>query len=364
MRKKKNWTFKLRTAKKQHDEYLAARAKEFREGKRRRRRNADMVAVAAARTRKRGRTPKPSRAARLSLPLKAPQHLSLFDNGDETLAYCKEVRKRASKPNAQVYLDFDGVETFTTDALLLIRAIIDECGRTGSARHPAAFRGNLPRVESVATEFKASGFFKGISRPPKNLPEPAGTFFKASKTIVHADVAADLSKFALHHAQIGQDHAITSYRNLVELMNNTHEHARPVEDSSRTRRPQPSSRWFASVYCREGVAYFNFLDFGIGIMGSAPVRRAGLKLQRLLGFPISNTHLLAEVFSGKAGSSTGKPGRGRGLPGMRLDAQESRLSQLRVLTSNVTGTIADLEFLTIKGSFRGTAFHWQAKYEG
>ena len=368
--KKKNWSAKLSTAKKRHDDYLAARTKTFRENKRQQRRIADMVAVAAARTRKRGRTPKQSRAARRSLSLKAPKHLSLFDNGDATLAYCKDVRNHASRPNAEVYLDFDEVETFTTDALLLIRAIIDECGKKGAVRHPAVFSGNLPRTESVATEFKASGFFKGIARPPKNLPEPAGTFFKESKTVVHANVAAALSKFALHHATIGQDHAITSFRNLVELMNNTHEHARPVEDTSRsrsrtgTKTPQPSSRWFASVYCRERVAYFTFLDFGIGIMGSAPVRRARLRLQRLLRIPISNTDLLAEVFSGKAGSSTGKPGRGRGLPGMRRDAKESRLSRLRVLTSNVTGTVADLKFITIEGSFHGTAFHWQVKREG
>ena len=365
MRKKKNtWSLKVRTAKKRHDDYLAARTKAFREDKRQRRRIADRAAVAAARKRTLGRTPKHSRATRRGVPLKAPRHLSLYENADATLAYCKNVRKRASKPNADVYLDFNEVEVFTTDALLLIRAIIDECGKKGSVRHAAVFSGNLPRVESVATEFKASGFFKGIARPPKNLPEPAGTFFKESKTVVHADVAAALSRFALKHATIGQNHAITSSRTLVELMNNTHEHARPVENTSRTKTPQRSSRWFASVYCREGVAYFNFLDFGIGIMGSAPVRRARLKLQRLLGIPISNTDLLAEVFSGKAGSSTGKPGRGRGLPAMRRDAEASRLSRLRVLTSDVTGTVADLKFLKIEGSFRGTAFYWQARQEG
>ena len=321
-----------------------------------------MAAVAAAR--REGPIPvltATRRPARRNLSLKAPHHLSLFDNPDATIAYCRDIRQRASKPTAEVYLDFDRVDKFTSDALLLIRAIMDE---NKAARHPAVFSGNLPRLESVATEFKASGFFRGIARPPKNLPEPQGTILKESKRVVHGAVAADLIRFAVSHARIGRSDAIISCRNLVELMNNTHEHARTGDTGTTRKVPQPSSRWFASVYCREGVAYFNFLDFGMGIMGSAPVRRAGLKFQRALGIPIKSTNLLAEVFSGRAGSSTGKPGRGRGLPCMRRDAKaSSKLLHVGVLTSSVIGTVADLEFRAIGESFRGTAFHWQVKQE-
>ena len=364
-RTKQDWTAKLRKAKKRHDSYLAARKTAFREGQRARRRAAHRAAGAVGRRDGSIRVPTatrtPARRRRI-LSLQAPHYLSLFDNPDETIAYCRDIRQRASKPNAEVYLDFDGVEQFTSDALLLIRAIMDECSNKAT-RHPAVFSGNLPHLESVATEFKASGFFRGIARPPKNLPEPQGTILKESKRVVHGTVAADLSRFAVRHARIGRSYAITSCRNLVELMNNTHEHAETGSAGTTRKSPQPSSRWFASVYCREGVAYFNFLDFGMGIMGSAPVRRTGLKLQRALGLPIKSKELLTEVFNGRAGSSTGKPGRGRGLPSMRRDARASKLLRMGVLTSSVIGTVADLQFRTIAESFRGTAFHWQVREE-
>lgn len=365
------WATKLRKAKKRHDERLAVRKKAFRDSKRQQRRLVALTLAAEARRRgpKSALTPKVRRTADRLLSLKAPRYLSLFGNTEETLAYCNKVRTGGSRPNAEIYLDFESVEKFTSDALLLIRAIMDECDAPGAYRRPAVFSGNLPSDETVATEFKATGFFKDFVRPPADLPKPEGIILKASKRIVDGDIAAGLCRFAVEKGNMNRRRVITSFRNLVELMNNTHEHARSNgsghkgSDGNRRRRtPQPSSRWFASVYCRDGVAYFNFLDFGVGIMGTAPVKRAALRLQRRLGIQIASTRLLEEVFDGRAGSSTEKPGRGHGLPNMKRDAtRPSGLLQLRVLTSNVSGTVANSKFGTIKQTFRGTFYHWQVR---
>ena len=359
-----------RRAKRNRRRKLARRAALFLESRRNKRRSTDATAVAAVKRRlrsgqrRRQRRPRTARKAGLPDTVKAPAHLSLFDNTEETIRYCEDVGRRASKPNAEVYLDFSEVGRFTTDALLLVRAIMDNHDKKGVVRHPAVFRGNLPTNQQVAAEFKATGFFEGFAKPPKNLPEPKGFMLQESKDVVHARVAADLSRFAVKNVKISPRSVIASSRNLVELMTNTHEHAKRRRINGKDKAPQPSTMWFASVYCREGVAYFNFLDLGMGIMGSAPVKDLKLRMMRFLGSDISNPELLTKVFNGEAGSSTRKPWRGQGLPRMKRDAEAGRLVSLSVLTSDVIGTVEGLDFRPIGEGFRGTAFRWQVRQEG
>lgn len=369
-RHRSKWARRARTARQNHDEYLGSRKKASRDLKRLRLREINATRIAEARRRgvKHRLTAGDRRAKQRLTKLPAPDYLSLFGNMRETLAYCNRVRSSASRPNAEVYLDFKGVRRFTSDALLLVRAIMDECQRTGPSRRPATFSGNLPSNDSVATEFKATGFFQGFSHPPANLPAPKGTIRKYSRGVVDGDRATRLCRFAWEKSEIENKQLFfASRRTLVELMNNTHEHALAGRNTtnSKVRKdvPQPSSRpWYASVYCRDGSAYFNFLDFGVGIMGTAPVKRAAHRLQRRLGIQIASTRLLEEVFDGKAGSSTTKPGRGHGLPNMKRDANGAGgLLGLKVLTSDVFGTVADSQFDTLGESFRGTFYHWQVK---
>lgn len=283
-------------------------------------------------------------------PRRAPRELRLFQQPPfPTLRYCNWLRATLSIPNRTVLLDFRNVEEFTTDALLFVRAIIDS-----SARHTTV-RGNLPLRSDVAAEFKASGFFEGIAVPPEDLPEPKGTILKKTGRRVSAELADNLIRFARKHSCIAPRHIDVCWRNLVELMTNTYNHA--------TKRSAPQEQWFASVYCRNGTAYFNFVDLGIGILRSAPARRTARRVQKTDIVPLyGNSELLRDVFLGQVGSTTGKPGRGLGLPRMREDARNGGLLNLHVLTSNVIGTVSDLDFRVVRGeSFEGTAFRWQAR---
>ena len=129
---------------------------------------------------RRQRGPRVTRKAGLPEIVKAPPHLSLFDNPEETIRYCEDVRRRASKPNAEVFLDFSDVIEFTTDALLLIRAIMDKHDKKGVVRHPAVFSGNLPMNQKVAAEFKGTGFFSPenswrVPIPVQTQEPPCGT---------------------------------------------------------------------------------------------------------------------------------------------------------------------------------------------
>ena len=211
--------------------------------------------------------------------LEAPAQLKLFDNPQETIRYCNLIRDCASQPSANIYLDFENVQSFRSDALLLIRAIIDEHS-AGSNRHPTMFRGNLPAAPDVAAEFKASGFFDGIANPPKGLPEPKGTMRRKRGTQVYSDIAADMLDFALEHVNSSEECINASWQNLVELMTNTRNHA--VKSRGRNNRQLPKT-WYVGVYCRDGRAYFNFVDLGVGILRSAPVKGLARNIQMYAG---------------------------------------------------------------------------------
>ena len=184
---------------------------------------------------------------------------------------------------------------------------------------------------------------------------------KKSASMVYSEVAAQLVDFAMKHTAMEKPCANACSQNLIELMTNTHNHAAGKKTyDKRSRRPQRKT-WFVSVYCRDGKAYFNFIDLGVGILKSAPARNLARRIQKSgVVTPYGHSRLLSDAFRGLVGSATGDPGRGLGLPRMREDAEQDRLSNLQVLTSDVVGSIVDLRFQTMGESLQGTAFSWRA----
>jgi hypothetical protein len=276
----------------------------------------------------------------------APPNLSAFDEPESVIEFCNNFRGKASGRYPLVTLDLGDVERVTSDALLLIRAIM-------RSSQGVNFRGNLPRKLEVAAKIKASGFFSGFTKPPGDLPPAAGMMHDSSERRVVNTMAAGLVIFALEHATFSQEEAEASYQTLMEVMSNTHHHAHaPATDSA----GEPN-RWFAMVNCEDDRAFFTIADLGVGILKSRPAQHFLKEIvQSRLGF-YGAERLLRDAFEGRVGSSTGIPGRGKGLPRMHEDAV-ARLHNLRVLTSTFVGPVKTLEFRRLPAGFRGTVFNW------
>ena len=274
----------------------------------------------------------------------------MFDEPDKTVGFFNELRASLSHRQNRVFINLQSVERVSSDALLLMRAAIDEY-----AGVYASVGGNMPTKPDVAAKFRQSGFFAGFAQPPGPLPEPSGMIRRKSNNRVNSDIAGDLVKFAVDHAAVPSEIADASYKSFVELMANTHNHA--AASQGRGARPGHRERWSASAYCEGNTAYFTFVDLGVGILRSAAprgfLRSVGMSLA---GY--GEPKLLGDVFQGIIGASSSIPGRGFGLPTMRSSAQAGRLPHLRVLTSSTIGDVADLDFLTTKTQLRGTVFRW------
>ncbi len=284
--------------------------------------------------------------------LKAAPSLQLFANTVMTLGLCNRLRELLQRPGTAVHLDFSEVSDFGSDALLLIRAMIESRARQ------TVISGNLPADPRVAAEFKTTGFFRAFLRPGE-LPEAQGLMLKKSRTTVLPAVAARMVRFAAQNVPMSPAGQRACYRNLVELMTNTRDHAKSRGRKRKRLRTRPRT-WFASVYCRDDVAKFSFLDLGRGILGSSPARNY-LQKQKTSLTKYGRTKLLREIFEGKvpSGASPDMKGRGRGLPKMHKDAQD-KLKDVRVLTSTVVGSVRNLEFNLTGAGLGGTAFTWQA----
>jgi hypothetical protein len=284
----------------------------------------------------------------------APTSLSLIDEPDETVKFCNGLRYALSRRGSEVFVDLRPVVRVSSDAMLLMRAIID------TERAFRRISGNLPSDAAIAAKFKQSGFFDGFAKTPGKLPAPKGRMQTRKRRLVESEYAGELVDFAIRNATVTDEVAEASYRCLIELMLNTHNHAAGSRRSANKaeRRRMKRQLWMASVYCEDRVANFTFIDLGIGLLRSAAPKNFVRSLSETV-FSYGQPRLIAEMFDGKVAASVMEVGHGLGLPDMRKSAMAGRLPGLRVLTSSVTGEVASMEFRNISANLKGTVFRWR-----
>ena len=210
--------------------------------------------------------------------------LSLVEHPEETLRFLTALTGHLLSHGRRVAIDFSDVERVSSDALLMIRALMD----WGKGKY-LNVSGNMPRHPEAAGKIASSGFFVDFFRPPTGLPPPRGLMRRASDLIVKSEVAAELVDFALAHSTISGEVARASSQALVELMLNTNNHAKRAGASKK-------EHWHASVYCQDGVAYFTFVDLGVGLLNSAAPRDF-LRRVGLWSVPTGRSNCLAGSFA-------------------------------------------------------------------
>lgn len=97
-----------------------------------------------------------------------------------------------------------------------------------------------------------------------------------------------------------------------------------------------------------------FVDMGVGIINS-------YKESKMLSFLrfFNKQKLLLDAFDGRLGSTTGMPGRGRGLPQIKDVVRKGLLSDFVLITNNVSLQFKDGEFITSSNpNFVGMYCSW------
>ncbi len=212
--------------------------------------------------------------------------------------------------------------------------------------------------ESVASEFIESGFFRNFTIEGQQLPQAKASWISQREKKVGSQKADKLIKFANeNNIHMPQEQKNAIWQNLVECMTNTHNHAKGKDGNPSG--DGDTEQWVAGVMCREGEAQFTFIDMGVGICKSVQATNYMTMIKNTIS-GYGPDKLVRDAFDGKIGSSTGRPGRGLGLPRMRRDAQFGYLQNLKIRTGKVEGDIAKMQYRKVKESFNGTIISWSA----
>jgi len=270
-----------------------------------------------------------------------PQRLDPIEQSDETVKACNLIREYRESGGKEIFVDMSSMKEFTLAGVIYLTGAIETKNNHSKKIPVSTIEGNFPRDKSVASEFSKSGFFRNFEVNENLLPQPKASWTRQRERKVESRKAAMLVEFALEndvHMTQKQKEAI--WQNLVECMTNTHNDAQGRDWNFEDGNPE---QWIAGVMCSDGKAQFAFIDMGVGICQSVQADDYMTKIRNTIsGYGADK--LVRDAFEGKIASSTGKPGRGLGLPRMRRDAQSGNLQNLKIRTGEVEGDIVEMKF--------------------
>ncbi len=149
-------------------------------------------------------------------------------------------------------------------------------------------------------------------------------------------------------------------RVLVELMHNTNNHA--------STRGKGEKHWWLSVNRNKALkkVEFAFLDHGVGIFSSLR-EKDGFgkwhgwqeKIKKVFGMTTDEENLRL-LLEGKIHLTvTGSTFRGKGLPGIKEVLDRNQISNLQIITNNVSADVANNKYNLLSNVYRGTFFYWE-----
>lgn len=142
------------------------------------------------------------------------------------------------------------------------------------------------------------------------------------------------------------------YRILIELMANTHNHAKGQREHA--------EQWWTSAYCpNRNRTCFTFVDNGVGIFRSVGETMTGLKkFAQRLGIK-DNLDFLSNLLRGQLRSSTGLENRGKGIPMIYELSMKEKVENLTVITNDVFAKVGTNDLRSLKTEFVGTLWYWE-----
>jgi hypothetical protein len=272
----------------------------------------------------------------------------MVQNPNETILFLNEIRNIARSRN--VFVDLSGVKVVSPDAIAALLATIHH-----SRIRPAVVEGNVPNDGVAARMVNNSGFRDHVHTPGGvRYESPVGKVRKrygagdVFQTRFDQMVAKELVEFGTEKLHGTPRPNGPSFNILCEAMLNTLNHA--------SRWPGTSG---ASIYYDDERrrACFTFIDHGVGIFRSYGLKRR-LKIWVELNL-LNDAQILRRLFEGTIRSSSGKPGRGNGIPRMYDHSKAQRVRNLTVVANKVKGEAEADRYDILNEPFPGTLLYWE-----
>lgn len=286
-----------------------------------------------------------------------PSNFSIIDNTEEVISFFNEVNTIFSAKNfsGSFLFDLKNVCHVTADAVMYMNALainrLTHCeNQKVLLKWPEKKKSKRILLNCGLKDYLSGGKNKTI-RTKNNYTITGGR----KTDVEHIRKIALFTKDKLH-IEISDLDFITS--TLVELMNNTEQHAYDYSDDK---------LWYIFVEDTKSSLKFTFLDTGKGIPET--MRKSfGENIDDLL--PILNddhSYFIFEALKGEfLRSSTDVYYRNTGLPEIYKHYRERKLSKLKIISCKGVCNFYDSDrthpnLYNLTNSFNGTLFTWEIK---
>lgn len=294
-----------------------------------------------------------SRAKRIHT-LCAPAYLSILDDKEQVaLEYfdnaIKTIRKCVIGEN--IYFNFEEVISISADAIMYVIALIRNYKRINILK--IRVEGNLPRDAEARKFMEDVGFYSYVSGLKETHAHSKDRFKISQGERPDGILAGNLCDFVIE--KNNKEICITKrlYPMIIELMTNTCQHAYKKDDTAKMK-----SNWYIFAERTDELIHFVFLDTGLGI--PATIRRTLFeKGINMVGK--KDASFITSALRGENRTETRQRHRGKGLPGIYQDAQNSKISNLSIISGKGKCKVlknGDIFEETLDYTFEGTLFSW------
>ena len=281
------------------------------------------------------------------VPMIAPNDFSLINNTEKTLNYFKQAHKEL-KNNNGILFDISKITTLTTDAIAVqIAKIKDERFHLNKQ-----ILGNEPDNLNLRKLFTQSGFYEYVNTKVIHKKNDKKLLIhEITNNRVEPDIAKEACLIGLRHTFNNEEIFEPLYDILIEIMQNTNNHAGNIRGKY---------DWWLHVYNHTDSlkTSYTFLDLGVGIFNSLPVKSFKRDFLELLGLK-SNLDLVPKLFAGEIKSRTARPERGKGIPQVYECSQDSIFEKFILISNDIYADLKTKENKIIKTQFEGTLFYWE-----
>jgi hypothetical protein len=296
-----------------------------------------------------------------SISQTAPSNFSLIDNTDEVVAYINNCKKLLHEKE-KVTIDIANIQTLTSDAIALLVACADDPHFRGKY---GELSGNAPKDIKLLTLFMESGFYKFVRahRFMKTAQkERDNLLHKESNFKVQPDIAREACLHGTQHLfnnkePINKELISCLYEMIIEAMSNTNNHANKDKEGG--------TKWWLYAYNDpEGKTCYSFVDLGVGIFESLPVK-IYKKIAMKFGFS-HNADLVNDLLEGKIKSSKREDNniRGKGIPQIANNSQKDIFKRAFIISNDVKIDLKSRRTEKLSNDFHGTLLYWELTKQG
>ncbi len=288
---------------------------------------------------------------RPKITISAPTIFSITENAEDMLVFFNEIKKFA-KEHYKIFIHMKDVERVTPDAIVYMLLKFEFLEQK---YQDFSFNGNLPINQESRELLISSGFFEKLFKisAEENLMDKEEVLRIKSGTIPDPVVAGEVISFALERLKNSSSLASKgNYRNIIESMANTNDHAYDKADILKT--------WYLMAFFdkKNEKVSFAFLDSGRGI--AATVKKK--ILENII--TKNDTHLLKSALNGEFRTKTAQAERGKGLPSIKESFERKNTDNLVIIANKAYINMKAKQEITLRHTFSGTLIVWDFIKDG